>query len=146
MNCPHLLKLSKKNRLSKKGLATRNAVSQKDLNIALANIAVDALQELKGVDIVLLDLRDIPEASADFFVICHGTSSTHISGLSSRVQKNIWEQLGEHPVHIEGRQSKSWLLLDYFTVVIHLFDNGKRTFYNLEGLWRDAKRTEYENA
>lgn len=142
----HIYKTSKNIRLSKKGLAARNAVSQKDLSIALANIAIDALQEVKGVDIVLLDLRDIPEASADFFVICNGTSGTHISGLADRVQKNVWEQMGEHPTHIEGRQGRNWLLLDFFTVVVHIFDNEKRAFYDLEGLWRDAKVTRYENS
>ena len=99
---------------------------------------IDAMQELKGVDVTLLDLRNIHEASADYFVICHGTSSTHISGITDRIQKNIWETLGERPFHIEGRQGKHWLLLDYFTVVVHVFDREKRDFYDIEHLWSDA--------
>jgi ribosome-associated protein len=99
---------------------------------------IEAMQELKGVDVTVLDLRNIHEASADYFIICHGTSSTHISGLTDRIQKNVWEILGERPYHTEGRQGKHWLLLDYFTIVVHVFDREKRDFYDIEHLWSDA--------
>lgn len=100
---------------------------------------IDALEELKGVNITVMDLREIPEASSDFLVICNGTSSTHIAGLADRVQKNVWEQLGDRPVHIEGKQGRQWLLIDYFNVVVHIFDKEKREFYDVEHLWSDAK-------
>lgn len=121
--------------MSKKELAAR----AKSPVTEILNTSIDALQELKGVDITVLDLRAIPEASADYFVICNGTSSTHISGLSDRVQKNVWEQLGDRPVHVEGKHGRHWLLIDYFNVVIHIFDKEKRDFYALEKLWSDAK-------
>ncbi len=121
--------------MSKKNKA---AVAKKPASIIVKTI-IDALEELKGVDITVMDLREIPEASSDFLVICNGTSSTHIAGLADRVQKNVWEQLGDRPVHIEGKQGRQWLLIDYFNVVVHIFDKEKREFYDVEHLWSDAK-------
>ncbi len=105
----------------------------------MVTTVIEALEELKAVDIIIMDLRDIHEASADFFIICNGTSSTHISGLADRVQKNVWEKLGDRPFHVEGKQGRHWLLIDYFNVVIHIFDKEKREFYDVEHLWSDAK-------
>jgi ribosome-associated protein len=106
---------------------------------AIVTTIIEALEELKAVDITIMDLREIYEASADFFIICNGTSSTHIGGLADRVQKNVWEELGERPLHIEGKQGRHWLLIDYFNVVVHIFDKEKREFYDVEHLWSDAK-------
>jgi ribosome-associated protein len=103
------------------------------------------MQDLKALDILLMDLREIPEASAAYFVICHGSSSTHLSGIADRVDKNIWEKYREHPTHTEGRKAGNWVLMDYFNVVVHIFDKNKREFYDLEGLWSDAKIERYEN-
>jgi ribosome-associated protein len=125
--------------LSKREAAARTQTP----TTTLVKTIVEALQELKGVDITVLDLRKIPEASADFFIVCNGTSTTHIGGLSDRVEKNTWEQLGEKPYHIEGRQGRLWLLLDYFSVVVHIFDREKRQFYDVEHLWSDAKVQKY---
>jgi ribosome-associated protein len=121
--------------LSKKEKA---AVAKKPVS-AMVTTVIEALEELKAVDITIMDLRDIHEASADFFIICNGTSSTHISGLADRVQKNVWETLGDRPFHVEGKQGRHWLLIDYFNVVIHIFDKEKREFYDVEHLWSDAK-------
>lgn len=125
--------------MSKKDIAAKatSAVSQ------LVATIVDALQELKAVDITVLDLRSVPEASADFFIVCNGTSSTHVLGLSDRVQKNVWEQIGERPLHIEGKQGRNWLLIDFFNAVVHIFDKEKRQFYDIEHLWSDAKVLKY---
>ena len=133
--------------LSKKELAVRNVVTTKSEpnQYQLVTIAIEAMQELKAIDIVLLDLTEISEASTDYFVICHGTSSTHISGIADRVQKNILETLGEHPTRVEGRQGSHWQLIDYFSVIVHIFDREKRDFYDLEGLWSDAKITPIDN-
>ncbi len=125
--------------MSKKDIAAKatSAVGQ------LVATIVDALQELKAVDITVLDLRSVPEASADFFIVCNGTSSTHVLGLSDRVQKNVWEQIGERPLHIEGKQGRNWLLIDFFNAVVHIFDKEKRQFYDIEHLWSDAKVLKY---
>jgi ribosome-associated protein len=121
--------------LSKKEKA---AVAKKPAS-AMVTTIIEALEELKAVDITVMDLREIHEASADFFVICNGTSSTHIAGLADRVQKNVWENLGDRPLHVEGKQGRLWLLIDYFNVVVHIFDKEKREFYDVEHLWSDAK-------
>jgi ribosome-associated protein len=125
--------------LSKNELAAR----AKTPTVSFVKTIVEALQELKGVDITVLDLRSIPEASADYFIVCNGTSNTHISGLADRVQKNVWEELEEKPLHIEGKQGRLWLLIDYFNVVVHIFDKEKRQFYDVEHLWSDAKVQKY---
>ncbi len=132
--------------MSKKELIIKQTASSKhQQDLELAHTIVDAIQELKGLDIVLMDLRTIPEASAAFFVISHGSSSTHLSGITARVEKNVWEQHAERPNHIEGRKGGNWVLLDYFSVVVHLFDKEKREFYDLEGLWSDAKIQRFED-
>ena len=109
----------------------------------LLAVAVEAMQDRKAVNIVSLDLSGVDEASTNIFLICHGTSSTHINGIAKNIEKVLWEQLGERPNHTEGKQGGHWRLLDYFTLVIHVFNEEKRKFYNLEGLWSDANRKEY---
>ena len=121
-------------------------MTRKDITAAVKKPAnsivitiIEALEELKAVDVTIMDLREIYEASTDFFIICNGTSSTHIGGLADRVKKNVLEQLGERPLHVEGKLGRNWLLLDYFNVVVHIFDKEKREFYDVEHLWSDAK-------
>jgi len=109
----------------------------------LLAVAVEAMQDRKAVNIISLDLSNVDEASTNIFLICHGTSSTHINGIAKNIEKTLWEQLGERPNHTEGKQGGHWRLLDYFTLVIHVFNEEKRKFYNLEGLWSDANRKEY---
>jgi ribosome-associated protein len=121
----------------------RNSIQVKQISNTLLACILDALQELKAIDIIVLDLKEVKEASSDFFVICNGSSSTHINGLSDRVQKNVWETLGEKPYHMEGRNSKAWMLIDYFNIVIHIFDKEKRSYYALEQLWNDAVITKH---
>lgn len=129
--------------MSKKELTIDHIKTTKSSILSLVTTVVEALQELKGQEIVVLDLSEIAEASADFFIISSGTSSTHISGLGDRVEKNVKEYLGQFPSHVEGRKKQHWLLLDYFNVVVHIFDKEKRAFYDLESLWSDAKKTAY---
>lgn len=131
--------------MSKKELTVKKQDKELSKDLQLAEVIVDAMQDLKALDIVLLDLREIPEASAAYFVICHGSSSTHLSGIANRVDKNVWEQLAEHPTHTEGKKNGNWVLIDYFSVVVHIFDSTKREFYDLEGLWSDAKIQRFEN-
>lgn len=104
----------------------------------LANAAVKGMQEVKGHDIVTIDLRQIPNSITDFFVICHGTSDTQVEALARSVEKTIFEDLKENPLHKEGKTLAQWILLDYFNVVIHIFKPEIREYYNLEKLWADA--------
>jgi ribosome-associated protein len=100
--------------------------------------AVKGMQEVKGHDIVTIDLRKIPNSITDYFVICHGTSDTQVEALARSVEKMVFETVHENPLHKEGKQNAQWILLDYFNVVVHIFKPETRSFYNLEKLWADA--------
>jgi len=112
---------------------------------ALCDAIVEGMQENKAKDIVILDLRHISSAVTDFFVICSGESSTQVDGISSTVSRHTREVLSEKPWHIEGKMNSEWVLLDYVSVVAHIFYKDARHFYELEDLWSDAKRTNVPN-
>jgi len=105
---------------------------------ALVKAIIEAIKEHKGKEVVSLDLMEIETAVCDYFVICHGTSNTHISSLAENVRKDVVRNTEEKPWHIEGENNKEWVLLDYFDVVVHIFNKEKRNFYKLENLWADA--------
>ena len=104
----------------------------------LSALAIEGLQEIKGVDVVKMDMRNVESAVTDFFVIATGTSDRHVQALADSVLK-IMKDAGELPITREGLQAGEWALLDYGSVVIHIFQEGKRTFYRLEDLWGDAE-------
>ena len=107
--------------------------------------AVEGLQEIKGQNITVLDLREIENAVTDFFIIAEGNSNTQVNSLADSVHKVVRENVGDRPWHIEGRDNSEWVLMDYVTVVVHVFQKGIREFYDLEGLWGDAEITIIEN-
>ena len=113
--------------------------------IEAARIAAKALDSKKGVGINILKLPD-QAVIADCFVIATGTSSTHIKALADEVEFQLLEQAGVKPGHIEGFGNASWILLDYGTVIIHIFTKEARDFYNLERLWNDAEKLEFDIA
>ena len=104
----------------------------------LVKAIIDSIKQHKGKEVVSLDLRKIETAVCDFFIICHGTSNTHIISIAENVKKEISKQMKEKPWHTEGKSNKEWVLMDYFNVVVHIFNKEKRDFYNLENLWADA--------
>jgi len=104
----------------------------------LVKIIIESIKQHKGKEVVSLDLRKIKTAVCDFFIICHGTSSTHIASITENVRKDISKQMREKPWHTEGEANKEWILMDYFNVVVHIFNKEKRNFYKLENLWADA--------
>ena len=106
---------------------------------------VEGLQEIKGQNITVLDLREIENAVTDFFIIAEGNSNTQLNSLADSVHKVVRENVGDKPWHIEGRDNSEWVLMDYVTVVVHVFQKGIREFYDLEGLWGDAEITIIEN-
>lgn len=111
----------------------------------LCEAIVEGMQENKANDIVVLDLREIENAVCDFFVICSGDSSTQVDGISSSVVRYTRKELKEKPFNIEGKSNKEWVLLDYVSVVAHIFYHETRAFYDLEDLWADAKRRDIPN-
>ena len=111
----------------------------------LVEASIAGIQEVKGKDIVHLDLRDVPNTVCEHFVICHGDSDTQVETITGSVEKIVRERTGEKPWHIEGMQNRGWVLLDYVDVVVHVFHRDKRSYYALENLWADAVRSSYEN-
>jgi ribosome-associated protein len=107
----------------------------------LCDTIVEGMQENKAKDIVILDLREIPSAVTDFFVICSGESSTQVDGITSSVMRHTRKEIKEKPWHTEGKGNSEWVLLDYVSVVAHVFYRNTREFFDLEDLWADAKRT-----
>ncbi|BDS13784.1 ribosome silencing factor [Aureispira anguillae] len=110
----------------------------------LNNLIIDAIQDNKGKDIALFDMRHLEEASSDFFIICSGNSKTQISGIIKNIEQRVYETLNIRPNHSEGQQA-NWMLVDYFSVIVHIFSREKRAFYNLDDLWSDAKITKYDD-
>jgi ribosome-associated protein len=111
----------------------------------LSKYIVKGIQEKKGADIVILNLKDIGNAIADYFIICTGASDTQLDAISDSVEKEVLETAEERPWHREGIQNKEWILLDYSNVVVHIFKNNVRSFYGLEELWGDAVITRVED-
>jgi ribosome-associated protein len=105
----------------------------------LRNNVVEGMQEKKAKEIVSIDLRNIKNAVADFFVICHADSKTHIDAIARSVEEVVYKKQGEEPFHREGRTNSEWILLDYLNVVVHIFRQEQREFYGIERLWADAE-------
>ncbi len=111
----------------------------------LSEAIVKGMQEKKAVDIVVMDLRKVKNAVADFFIVCSGGSDKQLDAIASGVDEEVFKTLKENPWHSEGKNNKEWVLLDYIDVVVHIFQKEKREFFALERLWGDAKITEIEN-
>ena len=111
----------------------------------LVDAVVEGIQEKKGKNIVVLDMTQIDNSICKYFVICDGDSNIHVDAVADSVEEYVRENKGEKPYHIEGRRNAEWILIDYVDVIVHVFQKSVREFYNLEGLWADAKRTDIEN-
>ena len=107
----------------------------------LVDTIIEALKNLKAVDIVSVDLKNVSGAVCKYFVICNGTSNTHVSALADNVQDETLEKLKEKVWRKEGHQNAQWVLLDYADVVVHVFQKEYRDYYQLEQLWADANIT-----
>jgi len=110
----------------------------------LCEIIVGGMKEKKAHDIVIMDLREVKNAIADFFVICSGTSDTQVDAISDSIEEFTFKQAKQEVWHKEGKENKEWILLDYVDVVANIFKTKTREFYSLEQLWGDAKMTEVE--
>ncbi len=104
----------------------------------LAELVVHGMQEKKAVDIAVIDLRNLSNAVADYFVICSASSDTQLDAIARSVEDEVHKVMGQWPWQSEGRTNREWVLLDYVDVVVHVFLRDKRTFYALEELWGDA--------
>ena len=100
---------------------------------------VDGISDVKGQNIKMIDLRKIENRICDFYIVCSGSSNTHVSAILESVKKKISKNLKEKPSHTEGEENAEWILLDYINVVVHIFQEQVREFYKIEELWGDCK-------
>ncbi|UCD60162.1 MAG: ribosome silencing factor [Flavobacteriaceae bacterium] len=112
----------------------------------LITLILDGIEEVKGLEINVLDLREIENTVCDYFIICNGTSNTHVNAIVNSIQKTVSKAIKDKPWHVEGSENSEWVLLDYVNVVVHVFQKHIREFYDVEGLWGDAKVTMVESS
>ena len=105
----------------------------------LLTYIIDGIEDVKGQQITLLDLRNLENTVCDYFVICSGNSSTQVEAIKNSVNKTLSKKLKEKPWHIEDSQNSEWVLIDYVDIVVHIFQKHIREYYNLEDMWGDAK-------
>jgi len=110
----------------------------------LLDTIVFGMQEVKAHNIVILDLRKIKNSVADYFLVCEGNSTTQVRAIEQSVDKLTSEVLSLEPFHVEGTKNGTWILMDYFSVVVHIFDPKTREYYDIEDLWADAEMVNVE--
>ena len=111
----------------------------------LLNSIAEGIFEKKGLNVLKIDLRKLENRITDYFVICHASSTTQVSAICDSVEDIVRIQAGEKPIHVEGLDNCFWVLLDYGTVIVHIFLEEYRGFYTLESLWGDAVITAMED-
>jgi ribosome-associated protein len=112
--------------------------NQENLTQELISAAIFGIQEKKGIDIDLMSFKSIPNSVSDYFIICQGSSNTQVEAIADSVSESVRKKTGNKPWHIEGKENAEWILIDYINVVVHVFVETARSFYNLEKLWGDA--------
>ncbi|MDY3338244.1 ribosome silencing factor [Riemerella anatipestifer] len=111
----------------------------------LIDTIIRAIQDTKGEDIQVLNLTKIENAVADYFIICSGNSNTQVSAIAGNIEKTVRNELRERPWHTEGAENALWVLVDYVSVVVHVFQKHIREYYEIEELWGDAEVTKIED-
>ncbi|MGQ7870889.1 ribosome silencing factor [Sunxiuqinia sp. sy24] len=104
----------------------------------LTDAILEGIQRIKGMDIVKIDLTKINHSECNYFIICHGNSTTQVDAIARSVENTVEEMVGETVWHKDGYQNSVWILLDYADVMVHIFQHESRKFYDLENLWADA--------
>jgi ribosome-associated protein len=110
-------------------------------NEELLALIIEGIENVKGENITLLDLREIDNTPSDYFVICDGNSNTQVNAIAGSIQRTVSKELKDKPWHVEGTETANWVLMDYINVVVHIFQKETRSYYNIEDLWGDAKIT-----
>lgn len=125
-----------------------NTHTTPDANITLEEVnalIIDSIRDIKGKQIVQLDMRGLDDAPTDFFIICSGDSNTQMRAIAGNINKRLKQEANWYPSSKEGQDSDTWILVDYFNTVVHVFHPEARKFYELEELWGDAEVTEYQD-
>lgn len=99
------------------------------------------MEEVKANNITIFDLTELENSVCSYFIICDGNSNTQVNAISNSVEKMVHQAIDDKPWHVEGRDNSEWVLMDYVTTVVHVFQKETRDFYDLESLWGDAKIT-----
>ena len=123
----------------------KNTIKKLTKNSKIFKAVIHAIQEKKGENIVSLDLRKIPEAVADFFIICEASNNTQLKAIADFVEEDVKKKCGELPYKHEGRQAQQWILIDYVNIVVHIMLPEPRKFYRLEEMWSDAPLVEHRD-
>ncbi len=113
--------------------------------ISIVNAAIEGIQRLKGRNIAVIDLTTIRHTECGYFILCHATSNTQAEGIARSVEDTVQEMTGMKVWHKDGYRNAVWILLDYGDVMVHVFREDTRRYYNLEGLWSDAKTNYLED-
>jgi len=121
----------------------KSTVTDSDI---LLDAVVKGLEDVKGYEISIIDLREIHNSIAAYFIVCHGNSHTQVEALTASVEKVVFEAIGEKPVSVQGLRTGVWAIVDYFDIVVHVFHKDARSRFALEELWGDANITKHEYA
>jgi ribosome-associated protein len=122
---------------------SKNSQNRLTKNSKIFKSIVNSIHEKKGEHVISLDLRKIPEAVADFFIICEANNTTQLKAIADFIEFDVKEKTDESPYKHEGRQSEQWILIDYVNVVVHIMMPEARKFYQLEEMWSDAPTVEH---
>jgi len=109
------------------------------------DLIIDSIQDIKGLNIVKIDLNKLEDSPANYFIICEGESTVQVSAIATNIKKRLRKELAVKCYHLEGMKESKWVLLDYFETVVHVFYPETRQFYDIEDLWSDGEFTEYQN-
>tara|TARA_X000000368_G_scaffold416372_2_gene410144 strand:- start:459 stop:815 length:357 start_codon:yes stop_codon:yes gene_type:complete len=102
---------------------------------------IEGIENVKGINIKILDLRVIENTICKYFIICSGNSRTQVNAITGSIKKCVSKELGEKPWQIEGLENCKWVLMDYFDVVVHIFDEKTRDYYKIEEFWEESNST-----
>jgi len=123
----------------------KSTVTRLNSNSRIFKLILKAINEKKGENVVSIDLRKIPEAISDYFIVCEASSTVQVRGIADFVEETIKKELGEIPYKHEGFSALQWVLIDYVNIVVHIMQPETRKFYKLEEMWSDAALTEYND-
>lgn len=123
------------------GALKKQAVPSELLN----DMIVDAIQDIKGKKIVKIDLRKLHDAPTNYFIVCEGDSNVQVRAITDSIYRKVKEAYQIAPTHIEGGLQSTWVVMDYFDTVVHIFHRDTRSFYELEDLWSDGAISQYED-
>lgn len=121
----------------------KNTLTRLTRSSKIFKAIIKAIHEKKGENVLSLDLKKIPEAVADFFIICEATNPTQLKAIADYIEFDVKEKTGETVYKHEGRQGEQWILIDYVNVVVHVMLPEPRKFYQLEEMWSDAPGMEH---